>query len=227
MATMAQAVRSILETAGKGLSADEIKSEVEEAYPGHWKPSTLQAHLYACAVNNPKAYIHHPYASKFIYKNSDGSFELYSEEKHGPNEWAPAEGEGEEDEIAAVDLKEASISLERDIEDHLVNNLNLLEPGLKLIARQYKTDVGRIDVLAEDKTGRRVVIELKVGEAKDSVIGQIARYVGWFSLKDGQPPRSIIIASGFPDGVRYAATMIAGLKLLAYRVHFSFEAADL
>lgn len=203
---MAQAIQGIVERAGRRLSSEDIKGEVEAVYPGKWKPATLQAHLYACSINNPKGYLHHPYAVKFLYKNSDGTFELYSEEKHGPNEWAPAEGE--EAEGGAAELVEASISLERDIEDHLVNNLESLEPGLKLVARQYSTAVGRIDILAEDKHGSRVIIELKVGEAKDSVIGQIARYVGWFAREDGQPPRSIIVASAFPEGVRYAATMI-------------------
>jgi RecB family endonuclease NucS len=202
-----------------------VRRNTQAAYPGKWKPATLQAHLYACSVNNPRGYIHHPYASKFLYKNADGTFELYSEEKHGPNEWAPAEGE--EDEGGAADLVEASISLERDIEDHLVNNLDILEPGLQLVARQYNTGVGRIDILAEDRSGARVIVELKVGEARDSVIGQIARYVGWFAREDGHPPRSIIVASGFPEGVRYAATMIQGLTLLAYRVNFSFERAAL
>lgn len=225
MATMAQAIQSIAERAGRRLSSEEIKGEVEAAYPGKWKPATLQAHLYACSVNNPKGYIHHPYASKFLYKNTDGTVELYSEEKHGPNEWAPAEGE--EDEGGAADLVEASISLERDIEDHLVNNLDILESGLRLVARQYNTGVGRVDILAEDRSGSRVIVELKVGEARDSVIGQVARYVGWFAREDGQPPRSIIVASGFPEGVRYAATMIQGLTLLAYRVNFSFERAAL
>lgn len=223
MATMAQAIQGIVERAGRRLSSEDIKGEVEAVYPGKWKPATLQAHLYACSINNPKGYLHHPYAVKFLYKNSDGTFELYSEEKHGPNEWAPAEGE--EAEGGAAELVEASISLERDIEDHLVNNLESLEPGLKLVARQYSTAVGRIDILAEDKHGSRVIIELKVGEAKDSVIGQIARYVGWFAREDGQPPRSIIVASAFPEGVRYAATMIQGLTLLAYQVNFSFERA--
>ncbi|HIK75262.1 MAG TPA: DUF91 domain-containing protein [Alcanivorax sp.] len=225
MATMAQAIQGIVERADRRLSSEEIKGEVEAAYPGKWRPATLQAHLYACSVNNPKSYIHHPYASKFLYKNSDGTFELYSEEKHGPNEWAPADGE--EDDGGASDLVEASISLERDIEDHLINNLDILEPGLKLVARQYNTGVGRIDILAEDRSGARVIVELKVGEARDSVIGQVARYVGWFAREDGQPPRSIIVASGFSEGVRYAATMIQGLTLLAYRVNFSFESASL
>jgi RecB family endonuclease NucS len=156
-----------------------IKQAVENNYAGKWKSSTLQAHLYACVVNNPKSYIHHPSIAKFLYKNADNTFELFSEEKHGPNEWAPLERE--DDLESSEELVEASISLERDIEDHLINNLNAVEPGLKFIERQHHTDVGRIDILAEDRGGNRVIIEVKVGEAKDSVVGQIARYMGWFA----------------------------------------------
>ena len=122
-------------------------------------------------------------------------------------------------------LVETSISLERDIEDHLVNNLDAIEKGLTLAGRQFNTDVGRIDILAKDTAGTRVVIEIKVGEAKDSAIGQIARYLGWFARTEGNAPRGILIAGEFPEGVRYAATAIPPLTLLIYKVHFSFERA--
>lgn len=96
---------------------------------------------------------------------------------------------------------------------------------MKFVARQFPTEVGRIDILAEDRKGARVIIEVKVGEAEDSVIGQIARYLGWFAQQDGKAPRGFVIASGFPEGVQCAATMIDGLRLLSYRVNFSFEEA--
>ena len=86
-------------------------------------------------------------------------------------------------------------------------------------------DVGRIDILAQDAKGQRVVIEVKVGEAKDSAVGQIARYLGWYARADGKPARGILIAAEFPEGVRYAATAIANLQLIGYRVQFSFERA--
>ena len=120
---------------------------------------------------------------------------------------------------------ETSISLERDIEDHLIHNLDVIEKGLKFVSRQFNTDVGRIDILAEDKHGCRVVIEVKVGEAKDSAVGQIARYLGWFAKLDGKPPRGMLVAAEFPEGVRYAATAVSSLTLHAYRVSFSFERA--
>jgi hypothetical protein len=225
MTTMAQAIRTFIESAGAPVTSDQIKRHIEAEYLGQWQPRTLQAHLYACAINNPKAYVHHPSAVRFLYKNGDGSFELYSEQLHGPNEWAPTEGE---DEVQGVEeLVETSISLERDIEDHLVHFLDVLEKGLTLVGRQVVIDVGRIDILAQDAKGQRVVIEVKVGQAKDSAVGQIARYLGWYARADGKPARGILVASEFPEGVRYAATAIPNLMLIAYRVQFSFERATI
>ena len=223
MATMAHAIRTFLKSAGGKVSAEQIRKAINASYPGQWKASTLQAHLYGCVANNVKAYIHHPSAEKFLYRNADGTFELYSEGQHGPNEWAPPEGEDEVVEVS--ELAETSISLERDIEDHLIHHLDSLEKGLKYVGRQFVTDVGRIDILAEDIKGRRVVIEVKVGEAKDSSVGQIARYLGWFAKSDGKIPRGMLVASAFPDGVRYAATAVSDLSLHTYKISFAFEVA--
>ena len=122
MTTMAQAIKKYVQSFGGKVASEQIKQAINAAHPGQWKASTLQAHLYACAANNPKAYIHHPSTEKFLYRNTDGTFEIYSEELHGPNEWAPSEGE---DEVAEVsELVETSVSLERDIEDHLIHNLD-------------------------------------------------------------------------------------------------------
>jgi RecB family endonuclease NucS len=225
MTTMAQAIRSFVEAAGRPVTAEQVRRHIETNYPGQWQPRTLQAHMYACAINNPKAYVHHPSTERFLYKKADGSFELYSEQLHGPNEWAPTEGEDEAQGLE--EMIETSISLERDIEDHLVHHLDGIEKGLTLVGRQVIIDVGRIDILAQDAKGQRVVIEVKVGAAKDSAVGQIARYLGWYARADGQPARGILIAAEFPEGVCYAATAIPNLQLIAYRVQFAFEPATI
>ena len=132
------------------------------------------------------------------------------------------------DESTPQDLTEyveSSLSLERDLEDQIVSHLGVLEPGLTLVSRQESSDVGRLDLLARDSEGRTVIIELKAGEAKDSSIGQIARYIGWYARTEGTPPRAILVASGFAEPVRYAAKAIPGLKLVTYRVQFAFEEA--
>ena len=68
MATMKQAIKEAFEQSEGALSKEVIRQFVDERYPGIWQPSTLTAHLYACAINNPKSYIHHPHAERFLYK---------------------------------------------------------------------------------------------------------------------------------------------------------------
>lgn len=226
--TIAQAIRVFLTDIGRPVSAMELRERINSTYPGRWKPGTLSAHLYACAVNQPKAYAHHPYAERFLFRNEDQTFSLYDEARHGPNVWAPSEDEvGTEEPERVEELIEASISFERDVEDHLIRNLAGIEEGLVFKARQEVIEVGRVDILAEDATGRRVVIELKTGEAKDAAVGQIARYLGWYSRADGKRPRGMLIAAEFGDPVRYASLAIADLQLVTYKVQFAFKVEKL
>ncbi|PMY37312.1 DUF91 domain-containing protein [Pseudomonas sp. GW456-L14] len=229
MTTLAEALRSYIEQAPDGATRQEIKNYIEREFPKRWKPGAIAAHFYACTVNNPKAYIHHKWADRFFYRSEDGRFHRYDPELHGVNTWAPL-AEAESDDFEAGDdanieeLVETSITLERDVETHLVRSLDSIEKGLRFVDRQVSIDVGRVDILAEDATGRRVVIELKVGQAKDAAVGQIARYLGWYTRQDGQRPRGILIASEFPEAVRYAAEAITDLSLVEYKVQFTFNA---
>lgn len=63
------------------------------------------------------------------------------------------------------------------------------------------TGVGRIDILAKDRSGALVVIELKVALGPDAVCGQILRYMGWVKrhIADGRGVRGIIIAGRISD----------------------------
>ena len=224
MPTMSQAIKEAFAESGVPLSREAIKQSVESRYPGEWRPATLRAHLYACAINNPRAYVHHPNSERFLYKLADGTFELYEEKAHGPNTWAPDEAEV----VSAEQAVEASISLERDIEDQLVHRLDALEKGLKFVGRQVSCDVGRVDIVGRGADGATVLVELKVGEAKDSAIGQIARYMGWHKQHQGnEAVRGILVASDFPEGVQYAALAMPNLALRCYRIQLSFEDATL
>ena len=224
MVTMSQAIKEAFGESGGTLSREAIKQSVESRYSGKWQPTTLSAHLYACAINNPKAYIHHPHSERFLYKKADGTFELYEEKAHGPNIWVPNEAEEVSEE--AEQTIEASISLERDIEDQLVHQLDALEEGLTYVGRQVTCDVGRVDIVGRGADGATVVVELKVGEAKDSDIGQIARYMGWHQQGAGTI-RGILVASDFPEGVQYAARAMPNLTLRRYRIQLAFEDANL
>ena len=121
---------------------------------------------------------------------------------------------------------EISLSMEKDLQTFLLNDLTQIEPGLKLVekGKEYQIDVGRIDILAKDKNGNYVVIELKAGKAKDDALGQILGYMGYISenLAKNKPVRGYIIANDFEERLKYAVKNIPNIKLKAYKVNFSF-----
>ena len=78
MSTLAEVVKLFATEAKGKFTTEQLRQYLKVHHPDQWKDSTLQAHMYACAANNPKAYAHHPYAEKFLYRNADGTFELYS-----------------------------------------------------------------------------------------------------------------------------------------------------
>lgn len=124
-----------------------------------------------------------------------------------------------------------SLSLERDLEEYLERNLNVLEPGLKMYVResvsgrQYGTEVSRIDLLAQDKENGFVVVELKAGEADRSVLGQILPYMGWVrtNVAQGKPVRGYIVASDFSPELVAAMSVVSNVKLVKYSVTFGFK----
>lgn len=221
MPTLYEAIREAIEHIGGRVRREDIKFYINKNYPDQWQSTALTAHLYGCAVNNPKAYIHHPHVKKILFKHDDGSFEIYNPEIHGENNWEPS---GADSDVPNEEYYEASVSLERDLEDCFVRNIASLEAGLVFQERQFKTDVGIVDVLARDRNGYLVVIEIKIGEAKDSAVGQIARYMGWLvKTKPSEKIRGIIVASDFADGTAYSASIRPGLSLLRFKIHFEFE----
>ena len=57
---------------------------------------------------------------------------------------------------------------------------DLIEENDEVVSQQFKTDIGRIDILAKDKRGGQlVVIELKKDQTSDDTVGQLTRYMGW------------------------------------------------
>lgn len=109
---------------------------------------------------------------------------------------------------------------EKQIEDYYEVNLEDIEPGIGLRlysnsgrpGRQFPTDVGPIDLLCKDRADYFVVIEIKVGAADDSAIGQIMRYMGWVEKNvrgaTGRV-RAVLLASSFPDKVHYARSAMS------------------
>lgn len=204
------------------LSFDELDKVVLGGLPA----SARQYH--AWWANNPASQPHARYwldAGLRASPNFKNGFVVFTNDAALETSELAASVVDESTQQELTEYVESSLSLERDLEDQIVSHLDVLEPGLTLVSRQESSDVGRLDLLARDAEGRTVIIELKAGEAKDSSIGQIARYIGWYADKEGKPPRAMLVASGFAEPVRWAARAIPGLKLVTYRVQFAFEEA--
>ena len=105
------------------------------------------------------------------------------------------------------------VFLEKDLEDYLEKNLDLIETGLKKegMGRQHSTVVGIIDLFARAKNGDLVVIELKKGRASDKVFGQLCRYVGCITKHYADPKQTVrgyIIGSDIDEKLEYAASVL-------------------
>lgn len=123
------------------------------------------------------------------------------------------------------DYKEARIK-EKMLENFLEFKLDELEKGLIIVQRQYPTLVGPIDILAKDKDGNYVVIELKKGWSSDRVFGQIARYIGWIKENLSPEVRGIIVGSPIEDKLLYSKrglNNVERVKLIQFNFSFKFE----
>ena len=166
------------------------------------KENTVGLHVDGMSVNSPQRR-HHPGIKPdagwdLFFKLSPRGFRLWDSEKDpaprykGDLEEGIAKGVAETDDFAEEtteedDLGSRKFAFERDLQNFLVQNLGLLEPGLKL----YEDEDGEftgvefpagqryIDILAVGTDGAYVVIETKVSRAYDRVVGQILRYMGW------------------------------------------------
>ena len=76
--------------------------------------------------------------------------------------------------------------LEKDIENLIAEHPDDIFPGegFKLIDQQYAIEGKRIDILFEDKLGRKIIVEVKRGILNREASGQIAEYYGLLKNKN-------------------------------------------
>ncbi len=81
-------------------------------------------------------------------------------------------------ELTRIDFR--PLELETKLENTLAADLSLVAPGLMLIGRQVTTAFGKfIDLLAIDRDGTLVIIELKRDKTPREVVAQTLDYASW------------------------------------------------
>ena len=116
---------------------------------------------------------------------------------------------------------------EKDLQNYLSKNLQIIENGLKIFEEddingiEFPAGNRLIDILAVDKNGDFVIIELKVSRGYDRVIGQLLRYIGWVDknlAKNKQKVRGIIICKEISDDLLLACSKIKDVELFEYEL---------
>jgi hypothetical protein len=165
------------------------------------------------------------------FLHAGGIKELWTteqEENEGPStdSKAPAAEAGSETGDHAL------FYMESQLEDFLIENwdktelgkrFDLIEEDGDLKSQQYRTGIGVIDILVQDKeTKQLVVIELKKNQTSDDTVGQLARYMGWLQehKTNGKPTKGIIIAARYDERLHYALKMLKDVEVYLYRVDF-------
>lgn len=166
-----------------------------EHYP-KLKAGSIRAHLVQASTND-RSRLHHPATNEtddLLFKVASGQFRLYELGKDPApihelvegdvaREEALAEQPDEEDVDDAGEAMPGSSQflLEKDLQNYLARNLEVIEPGLRLYIDESEgitgteVDAGgrRIDILAVDGSNSLVVLELKVSKGYDRVVGQL------------------------------------------------------
>jgi len=127
--------------------------------------------------------------------------------------------------MKSEEAQKTKLSLERDLQAALRENIEQLESGLVIIdgGKEKASPSGRIDILAMDAKGTNVIIELKVGKASLDVIGQIQSYMGDMMAETEERVRGIIVAHEFDAKTIAASKPVPNLEMRQYKFSFTFR----
>ncbi len=228
---------------GQVITTGRVLSWFSEHYP-KLQPTGIKANLVMMSTND-RSRLHHPVKTDddVLFKVDTGQFRLYEAGKDPApihefvegdvaREEEKAVEEAGDDEESSVPVSATEFLLERDLQLYLAKHLDRVEPGLKIYEGEagsgFEFAVGgrRIDILAVDKNGALVVLELKVSRGYDRVVGQLLRYVNWIRqnvAEPGQKVRGMIVCRTISEDLRLACAGIQGVELFEYQLSVTVE----
>lgn len=218
------------------VTRDKALAWFNEHYP-KIKDGTIYAHLNRMSIN-AKSRVHHnpkPGEDDLFFQIDPKHFRLYNPLNDPEPIYTRVVGNAPqaEDEMQEEPLQGApEFAYEKDLQNYLAKNLHLVEPGLKLFVDdginglEFPVGGRFIDILATDRDGNFVVIELKVSKGYDRVVGQLLRYMAWIKknqAEEGQAVRGVIVARHISEDLLLACSGIQGVKLFEYELSVSLR----
>jgi endonuclease len=101
--------------------------------------------------------------------------------------------------------------VEAHLQELLATNCEAIAPGLRLVRREYPTDIGPVDLLCRDADGNAVAIEIKRRGEIDGV-EQLTRYLSFLERDPFlRPVRGVFVA----QQIKPQARVLAGERQIA------------
>ena len=227
-------------TPGQVFNGKEAVAWFAERYP-KIKDNTVSMHVEGMAVNsNRRKHVSNARAGggfDLFYKLGSNQYRLWDRDNDPAPKYRDDFEKDDRDVGEETDVQDsegsAEFAYEADLKHYLARNLYVLEDGLTLYEDEDGTFAGVefsaggrfIDILARDRNGGFVVIELKVSRGYDRTIGQLLRYMAWVSanLSDGRPVRGVIVASKITEDLQLATSLVGNVSLWQYQLSFQLE----
>lgn len=103
-------------------------------------------------------------------------------------------------------------TLEKDIENILIKDLNVIEEGMTVIQSQYPVNSGYIDILVRDKNNKLCIIELKKVNNDSKIIQQCVYYPTQFN----EEVRMITITPGYTNKIFTSLKSLGYVEMMQY-----------
>ena len=130
---------------------------------------------------------------------------------------------GSENIDTILSTDEVTEIIEKDLEDFIEKNTQLIGEKLKYKARQFYTPSGRIDLLLEDPDGTPVIVELKMNKIGREAINQLRRYMDWINNDTHRKSRGILVCKGVMPAFEEDFKKLSGIKIYRYGWELKIE----